>query len=104
VLSHFWFNALLLAAFFYAHSLFLMGISFMPTFLGMQLGRKIRAGSVFLWHAVKLITRGDLYFYTTGNFLFWFFVLKCVEQQAKGKLARTVPVVLQRNWLLKGKM
>jgi len=30
--------------------------------------------------------------------------LKYVEQQAKGKLARIVPVVLQKNWLLKGEM
>jgi len=33
-----------------------------------------------------------------------FCFLKYVEQQAKGKLARTVRVALQRNWLLKGKM
>jgi hypothetical protein len=44
-------------------------------------------------------------FVQTGNFFFWFFfVFKYVEQQGKEKLARTVPVVLQRNWQLKGRM
>jgi hypothetical protein len=44
---------------------------------------------------------GGVYFYTTADLFVCF--LKYVEPLAKGKLARTVRVVLLMNWLLKGR-